>query len=105
MNRLIHRLAEDGLSRQFWDFDISDATIVLRRHGVERRASLRGRFKAPPPSDRWAAMDERRYNSGLPRPSSIPHDVLTEAASFEMDVMIGWRNAESIVGKIAVKAA
>jgi len=89
------RIADDGLSREKWEFRHTGQMLVLSYYAIERRDNAKGRFKAAERLDRWVAMDERPYNSGLPRPTEIPPDVIREAASFDLDINIGWTNKES----------
>ncbi len=96
----VYREAEDRLSRQRWDFTATMASpggfgLILSRYSIERRKAAKGRWPAADSPDRWEAMDERFYNSQLPRPSSISADVLAEAwRSIERTTYIGWRTAE-----------
>jgi hypothetical protein len=95
----VFRVSEDGLSRRRWDFgtsvDHEGFALILDWYSVERRNTARGRFSKAVANDRWAAMDERRYTSGLSRPVNIPGDVLDEAwASVPRSTYIGWRTDE-----------
>jgi hypothetical protein len=84
----VDRVAADGLSRERWQFRTlapgygdSIVSLVLDSYRIERRDKPAGRFRGAPPPDRWHSSDERPYTSGLPRPRSIPADVLDEAES------------------------
>ncbi|MED5549756.1 MAG: hypothetical protein VX529_10390 [Pseudomonadota bacterium] len=97
----IERRSNDGLSRKVWDFRFDGAMLRLVSHGVEHRAKPRGRFKAAKAADRWQYMDERAFSSGLPRPQSIPADVIRDAIrDITIAVHIGWTNAESCIDEI-----
>jgi hypothetical protein len=93
----IYRAAADGLSRQRWDFNIglvfggSEASLRLIRYAIERRAQPKRRYSGAGPADRWGSDDERGYTSGLPRPTSVPAEVLAEArATVQFRYFIGW---------------
>jgi hypothetical protein len=87
----------DGLIRR-WDFSASGGhnalRLVLNRYTEGTRASKRHKMRG----DYWSAIDERRYYSKLPRPVSIPDDVIDEAMkALEIQICIGWNNAESVI--------
>lgn len=100
MSEGVFRVAEDGLSRERWDFSKSyrfggDILLTLTRYSVERRRARKGRFAGAGPADRWLSFDERRYTSGLPRPTAIPDDIMREAISkLTFRFFIGWAIAE-----------
>ncbi len=93
--RSVFRPAVDGLSRERWEFMHNGDYLVLMSYGIERRASAKGRFSKATASDRWEARDERAYNSRLPRPTTIPSDVIFEAAARTLTVSVGWTNEAS----------
>lgn len=101
MGITVHRVADDGLSRQRWDFRPTHIYgeafgLVLSSYSIERRDAPRGRFRGAPPADRWLSSDERSYTSGLKRPTEIPADVLDEAwATTPRRVYIGWAHDKS----------
>lgn len=70
--------------------------LALVGYGIERRKTARGRFSGATVQDRWRGMDERPYNGRLPRPTSVPHDVLIEASTpIIVSVYIGHFNLTS----------
>ena len=91
----VFRESEDGLSRERWDFRHTGQSLVLQKFSIERREKSKGRFKMAGRADRWEGFDERKYNSGLARPTEIPMDVIRDAVAFDLDVYIGWTNLES----------
>ena len=97
----VYRPAPDGITRECWGFsvtaDFSDRVrVTLWEYGVERRKSARGKWPKALPADRWSRMDERRYFSGLERPTSVPADVLAEAtAAIEISYYIGGDRTEN----------
>ena len=111
MGATVFRPADDSLSRQRWDFTPtvsphSGFGLILSRYSIERRKSLRGRFRGADVADRWQAMDERPYASGLPRPTSIPDDVVSEAwDQIGMTTYIGWRTDEHALPDIQPRSA
>ena len=105
----IVRQSADGLSRQYWAFSVScthtdEVRITLTSYGIERRKTPRGRFASSTAPDRWSSRDERRYFSGLERPTTIPQDVMAEAIqAVPMAFYIGWpikehRLAAEVIG-------
>ena len=105
MAKMVYRESEDKLSREAWEFDVRGDILLLRSYRIERRAVPKGRFRVADTRERWVAMDERRYYSGLERPLDIPHDVLREAVERSVAIHLGWTNAESVIGHINVVAA
>jgi hypothetical protein len=102
--RTVYRVSADGLSRECWNFDHRGHCLTLRSYGIERRKVAKGRFSGATIPERWQAIDERRHNSRLERPTTIPYDVIVEAAAFTMCVNIGWTNSESKYCDIALTA-
>ena len=103
----VYRVAEDGLSREAWQFGFSggnDTTVlVLRSYGIERRKAARGRFARARES--WNSMDERSYYLSLPRPAEIPDDVVREAIGMvRIGVNIGWTTLGSQVAEYGITA-
>jgi hypothetical protein len=92
----VRREAPDGLSATIWEFDWRGRYLVLTELMEGSRPSTRHKFKG----DKWSSMDERNYYSKLPRPKSIPDDVIAEAMSgLTLDVAIGWSNPDSVVAQ------
>lgn len=92
----VFRVTDEGLSRLRWDFEASidrdGFCLTLDGYGIERRRAARGRFSQAANGERWRAIDERRYYSGIERPVEIPDDVLEEAwASVPKAAYIGWK--------------
>lgn len=96
MSISVFRVAEDGLSRERWNFSLScgfsdNLSMTLGSYAIERRKASKARFSAALPADRWYSDDERSYNSGLQRPTSVPADVLAEAWAMVCPrYYIGW---------------
>ena len=100
---VVFRPAPDGKSRQVWSFSVNKdwgaVSICLNSYCIQRRVG-KGRFSNATPPDRWQSCDERRYSSGLPRPTEIPADVMDEAkAQVAFRFYIGWTNQESVYPK------
>lgn len=96
---LIERFLNDEKTmRHAWTFDVSNGSLRLLKYAEyvkEGKRKWRGPF--------WSWMDERAYYSQLPRPKSIPDDVLEEARAelvkytLKRPVYIGWYNTASIM--------
>jgi len=92
----VERICHDGLSKHVWGFGFSSGyeggvKITLTSYQIERRASTRHKFKCIGAQERWLAMDERAYMSGLSRPKTIPEFVMDEAKSaITFEFYIGW---------------
>jgi hypothetical protein len=98
MTQSIYRVAPDGLSRERWDFDVGGSHgcfgVRFTFYGIERRKA-KGRFTMAKSDERWDSRDERRYFSGLPRPTAVPADVLDEAwAAVPRTTYIGYFNED-----------
>jgi hypothetical protein len=100
----VYRVSADGLSRECWNFGHGGHCLTLRSYGIERRKVAKGRFSGATIRERWQAIYESRHNSRLERPTTIPYDVIVEAAAFTMCVNIGWTNSESKYCDIALTA-
>lgn len=92
-----HNVSDDKLSRELWEFKIETGYIKLEAFYIQSRPSTRHKFKG----QKWDSMDERRYNSALSRPLSIPENVLLDAKKAWADaigsvpIFIGWISEES----------
>ena len=88
----------DGLSRERWDFRLNrgrEISLTLVGYSIERRKAAKGRFCRALPAERWASMDERKYNSGLPRPDEVPYERAADAMiGVQIGVYLGWSNSE-----------
>lgn len=98
MRRSIYRPAPDGLSREYWEFTLTlfagSMDLTLTHYGVQRRITKRGSFRGAEAKERWSRDDERRYTSGLPRPVSVPEDVLAEVLQVPVRYYIAFANEE-----------
>lgn len=75
----IRRVAPNKLTRECWYFRAGDSVLRLTAYAIERRGKIIEKWSQPVLADRWQAADERPYASGLPRPETIPPDVLADA--------------------------
>jgi len=97
--RRVNLIAPDGLSREYWEFDLdgggSNFIATLKAYGIERRSVPKGMFRKAQPMDRWSAYDERRYTSGITRPTEIPKEIMWKLMSEASCLFrIGFNNAE-----------
>lgn len=100
MQITIERENGDGLMVRSWDFDVSGGYdgvyLRLTRYTEGTRPTRRHKIKG----QQWYSGDERSYCSALPRPTSIPDDVIAEAMSkIEVKVAIGWTRDKDVIGK------
>jgi hypothetical protein len=95
----VERASEDGLSARVWQFrthsDLLGALYLnLIRYAEGTRKTRRHKLAG----EQWESNDERYYNSKLPRPTSIPDDVIAEAMQkMLVKVSIGWTRQESVI--------
>jgi hypothetical protein len=107
----VFSLAADGLSRERWDFRAGmahsdEAWMILVGYSVERRKQAKGRFSKATPADRWLSSDERSYNSGLPRPTTVPPWVLLDVQKqVAFRFYIGWTRSEYEVSPNLMRSA
>ena len=95
MNIEVERISDDGLSRNLWRFSVGPSMLRLTSYHEQTRATSRHKFIG----DKWDCKDERRYNSRLDRPTSIPQDIINDALSqIVWSINIGWTNDESRIG-------
>lgn len=104
----VHREQPDRLSREVWRFRENGSHgffLALDFYGIERRKAVKGRFCGARPGDRWSVSDERHYFSGLPRPASIPDDVMREAVSkTTVRVFVGYTEPDRMKAEYAIVA-
>ena len=96
----IERLvSEDGMTRKAWEFEFGTRGLRLLEYREQTRKTIRHKWKGPI----WTWMDERDYQSKLPRPVSIPADVVEEARDEaekilrQMPIFIGWFSTDHIM--------
>jgi len=94
----VERHADDFMSVRMWEFQTSGGYdglyLCLVRYMEGSRPTKRHKLKG----EQWYSMDERSYCSKLPRPTSIPADVIDEAMrQIEVKVSIGWTRQESVI--------
>lgn len=101
----IYRPHPDGPTARFaWNFSVEGGEFAdgwalrLTSYGVERRPEGARKWRKPVSAERWTYGDERRYYSGLGRPTEIPADVLDEAIAraqaLPLKLYIGFRNSD-----------
>jgi hypothetical protein len=106
---IVTRLSDDELERLVWSFfanaRFGGFGLTLGSFSIERRDKPKGRFRGAVVQDRWQASDERRYNSGLERPTSVPDDVIDEAwRKADRRVFIGWCAPEHEITRLSIGA-
>ena len=71
----VERKSDDGLTRKLWCFQFQGKKCRLTSYHEQTRSTSRHGWKGP----KWDHSDERRYNSQMPRPQTVPLDVIQEA--------------------------
>lgn len=97
---VVERHAEDFKSVRMWEFRASGGYdgvyLTLTRYMEGTRPTRRHKLKG----EMWDSSDERSYHSKLPRPTSIPDDVIAEAMTqLQVKVSIGWTREDCVVAK------